>query len=74
MTAARALELHITRQLMNQRQSAPATSAARSPLARRLIGVLATTAGLFLLGSYLQELLFALLAGATIIALGYSKK
>ena len=43
-------------------------------LAERLIAVLAATAGVFLLGTYLQELLWALIAGGTVCSLGFSRK
>lgn len=41
-----------------------------SLLAERCIAVLAATAGLFLIGSVLQELLWALLAAGTVLTLG----
>jgi hypothetical protein len=69
MTAAKAIEYQITRQLL-QRQQGVATGSDFNLWVDRLIAILATTAGLFLLGSYLEELLWAVLAAGTIVTLG----
>jgi hypothetical protein len=70
MTAAKALEYHIIQQQLHRtRQHNVAPLGAR--WADRLIGVLATTVGLFLVGSFMEELLWVVLAGATMFILGY---
>jgi len=68
MTSARYFEQRITRDLMNRRQRQPAARSGRA--VERLITAAAVTAGMLLLGSYAQELLWALLAGAGVLALG----
>ncbi len=68
MTHARFIEYRITRDLLQRRERAPAASG-RLPV-EQLITVTAVTAGMLLLGSYAQELLWALLAGATVLTLG----
>jgi hypothetical protein len=40
------------------------------PVAERLITTVAVAAGMLVLGSYLQELLWVLLAGAAVLTLG----
>lgn len=73
MTAAKAFEIRIIRELISRRAGGAADAARRQPLlAERVIAVLAATAGLFLVGSLLQELLWALLAAGTVLALGSS--
>ena len=78
MTAAQRIESQITRQLLQRRaagclqQSAEQQSAVRadpSPWADRLIGILAVTAGLLILGSYIEELLWAAVAATTVFTL-----
>ena len=68
MTASKAIEYRITRQLL-QRQGG-GTKPRFATLADRVITVTAVTASLFLLGSYLQELLWALLAASAVLVLG----
>jgi hypothetical protein len=68
MTTARLLEHRITRDLLNRREHGPVPR--RGELAERLITVTAVTAAMLLLGSYAQELLWALLAGAAVLTLG----
>lgn len=67
MTAGKVLETRITRRLLARREVA---SAAPMSLAERCIALLAATAGVFVLASLMQELLWALLAGVTVISLG----
>jgi hypothetical protein len=68
MTTARFIEHRITRNLMQRRErQQPLTS---GPVAERLITTVAVAAGMLLLGSYLQELLWVLLAGAAVLTLG----
>jgi hypothetical protein len=68
MTTARFLEHRISRNLMQRRErQQPVTS---GPVAERLITTVAVAAGMLLLGSYLQELLWVLLAGAAVLTLG----
>lgn len=69
MTASKAIELRITRQLLSRRAAGRGASPGLAP-AERLIALLAVTAGLFVLGALLRELLWALLAAATVLALG----
>lgn len=69
MTTSRALEYQITRHLLRRREL---TRRSRlSPgMAERIITVAAVVAGAILLGSLLQELLWALLAAGTVLTLG----
>ena len=68
MTTARFIEHRITRNLMERRErQQPVTS---GPVAERLITTVAVAAGMLVLGSYLQELLWVLLAGAAVLTLG----
>jgi len=68
MTAAKLIEYRITRQLLQRREEGGRQQGV-NPWADRLIAILAVTAGLFVLGSYLEELLWAVLAAATIFTL-----
>lgn len=68
MSTARLIEHRITRELLHRRESGP--SACEHKLAERLISVAAVTAGMLLLGSYAQELLWAFIAGAAVLAMG----
>jgi hypothetical protein len=68
MTAAKLVEYRITRQLL-QRRAEGGVQQGVNPWADRLIAILAVTAGLFILGSYVEELLWAVLAVATICTL-----
>ena len=68
MTASKLIEYHITRQLL-QRSEKGCEPQGVNPWADRLIAILAVTAGLFVLGSYFEELLWALLAAATVFTL-----
>lgn len=68
MSTARRIEHSITRHLLERRREQ--SPAARSNVwLERLIAVLAATAGLSVLGSYFQEILWALLAAATLAML-----
>jgi hypothetical protein len=69
MTTAQAIEYRITRQAL-QRRSEKAPRVGFDTWPDRLIAVLAVTAGLLVLGSYLQELLWVSLAAGTIVTLG----
>lgn len=68
MTTARLIEYRITRDLIRKRELAPAARA--TARVERVITVAAVTAGMLLLGSYLQELLWVALAAAGVLALG----
>ena len=68
MTASKAIEYRVTRRLVKRQNGMSKYSLAK--LADRVITVTAVTAGLFLLGSYLQELLWALLAASAVLTLG----
>ncbi|MDH3994537.1 MAG: hypothetical protein OEV47_16575 [Gammaproteobacteria bacterium] len=68
MTASKAIEYRITRRLLQRQDGVAKHRLAR--LADRVITVIAVTAALFLLGSYLQELLWALLAASCVLTLG----
>lgn len=68
MTTARFIEYQITRDLLSRREQGSVPH--RRDVAERLITVTAVTAGMLLLGSYAQELLWALLAGAAVLTLG----
>jgi hypothetical protein len=68
MTAAKLIEYRITRQLLRRREEGGEQQGS-NVWADRLIAILAVTAGLFILGSYLEELLWALLAATTVCTL-----
>ena len=68
MTTARFIEHRITRNLLQRRERQRPASG--SPVAERLIITAAVSAGMLVLGSYLQELLWVLLAGAAVLTLG----
>jgi len=70
MTTAQAVEHRIVQGLLS-RPASPAQSP--TPTADRLIRLTATTALVFLLGTYLQELLWVALGSATVVALGFKK-
>ena len=67
MSAARLIEHRITRDLLRRRDVA---AAGNRQLVDRVITAAAVTTGMLLLGSYAQELLWALLAGAGVLTLG----
>ena len=73
MTAAKLIEYNITRQLVLRREDNGEQQGGLKQCsnlwADRLIAILAVTAGLCILGSYLEELLWALLAAATLCTL-----
>jgi hypothetical protein len=78
MTAAKRVEHQITRQLLQRREAgglqteltrAGAAQVTINPWADRIISILAVTAGLFVLGSYLEELLWAAVAATTVLTL-----
>ena len=74
MSNAKMIEYRITRQLL-QRQHLLGEGNTRGGIwVERAISVAAVTAGLFVVGSYLQELLWALLAGGAIVSMGVSNK
>ena len=72
MTTAKALEHRIIQHVLH----APRDDGGEESLppssrwAERLIAVLAATAGLFVVGVFMEELLWVLLAGATVFCLG----
>ncbi len=68
MTTARRIEHSITRQLLERRKE-PVEERRSNLWLERLIAVLAVTAGLSVVGSYFQEVLWALLAAATLAML-----
>jgi hypothetical protein len=72
MTAAKATEYRIIQQLLQRQEGGEPAS--MSLLAERLIAILATTAGVFLLGAYLQELLWVLIVMVTIGVLGFPRE
>lgn len=67
-TAARRIEHRITRKLL-QRQEGATEQERITPWADRLIAVGAVTVGLLILGSYVEELLWAAVAAATVVTL-----
>lgn len=71
----RRVERQIVRKLLHRmgrpRQDARHFSPRR--MAERLIALVATTTAIFLLGTYLQELLWAALAVATVLGLGFTE-
>lgn len=68
MTAAKAMEYRITRRVMQRRRYRRGPSFPK--LAERLITTVAVTALLVLMASYLQELLWVVLAASTILTIG----
>lgn len=74
MTNARAIEYRITQQLLQRQHSAGQLGSRYGSWVERAISVAAVTVGLFVVGSYLQELLWALLAGGAIVSMAYSNK
>lgn len=68
MSSVRFIEQRITSKLIRQRQQTPTTFG--SQWAERFIIAAAVAAAMVLLGSYLQELLWALMAGAAVLTLG----
>jgi hypothetical protein len=68
MTATKVVEYRIIRQLLQRREESD-RPLAFNPWAERLIAILALTAGLFVLGSYLEELLWVVLATALLLTL-----
>ena len=68
MTSARAIEYRIIQHRLRRREAEGVR--ARPRLAERLIMVAAATVSLLVLGAYAQELLWGLLAGATVLTLG----
>ena len=68
MTGTKLIEYRITRQLL-QRRGQAAEHHNPNHWADRLIAVLAVTVGLFIIGSFFEELLWAALAAATVITL-----
>lgn len=74
MTNARMIEYRITRQLLERQHSSGEESTRSGIWVERALSVAAVTAGLFVVGSLLQELLWALLAGGAIVSMGMSNK
>ncbi len=68
MATARLIEHRITRNLLRRRERSQRVS--NGSVAERLITMAAVTVGLLVLGTYLQELLWVLLAGAAVLTLG----
>ncbi|MEE4144625.1 MAG: hypothetical protein V2I26_07480 [Halieaceae bacterium] len=68
MTSVRYIEQRITRNLLRRREREHVVSGGSG--AERLITIAAVTVGMLVLGSYLQELLWVLLAGAAVLTLG----
>jgi hypothetical protein len=78
MSAVKQLEYQITRQLMQRREQIAVQQdetqqrqlhSATSKWADRLLAILALTAGLLVLGSFLEELLWAAVAATTLVTL-----
>jgi len=78
MTAVKHLEYQITRQLMRRREQLTVRQGSTqqgnrrwgtSKWADRLIAILALTTGLLVLGSFLEELLWAAVAATTLLTL-----
>lgn len=68
MTAAKLIEHRIIRNVIRRRESGATHQL--SGLADQLITAAAITAGLLLLGSYLQELMWVLLGAGVVLTLG----
>ena len=70
MTTARAIESNIIRRLQQRPEQEKEEGRASVRWADRLIAVSAATAALFIVGAYLEELLWVILAALTVFALG----
>lgn len=70
MTTAQAVEHRVIKSLL-QRYAPPSRSL--TPAADRVVRLTATIAAVFLLGTYMQELLWVSIAAATVAALGFKK-
>lgn len=68
MTGTKHIEYRITRQLL-QRRHPGVVQSDQNLWVDRLIAVLAVTAGLLIIGSYFEELLWAVVAAATVSTL-----
>ena len=68
MTSARAIEYRITQQLLRRREGH--SDCSRTRVVERLISVTAAVAALAVLGSFAQELLWALGGAAAVLTLG----
>ncbi len=68
MTTGRFIEHRITRNLLLRREREQLQGS--GAWAEKLITLAAVTVGMLVLGSYLQELLWVLLAGAAVLTLG----
>lgn len=67
-TAAKRIEYGITRKVLQRREGASGQETI-SPWADRLIAIGAVTVGLLIVGSYIEELLWAAVAAATVFTL-----
>tara|TARA_B110000902_G_scaffold95718_1_gene113251 strand:+ start:946 stop:1194 length:249 start_codon:yes stop_codon:yes gene_type:complete len=65
---AKRIEYRITRELL-QRREGPVEQEHITPWADRLIAIGAVTVGLLVLGAYVEELLWAAVAAATVFTL-----
>lgn len=68
MTNTKALEYRIARQLLDRRVESTQDQCGK--FVERFILIAAATAGLFVMGSYLQELLAVVIASGAVLALG----
>lgn len=68
MTTAKLVEYQVTRNVLRRREHGSRPRMSR--FAGRIIRVAAITAGMLLLGSYLQELLWVMLAAGAVLTLG----
>ncbi|NQX87997.1 MAG: hypothetical protein HRT77_04985 [Halioglobus sp.] len=64
-----AIEHRIIRQTLQRRETAIGYRRSSTVWVERLIAVLAATAGLLIVGSYAEEMLWLLLAVATVVTL-----
>jgi hypothetical protein len=71
MTTAKLVEYQITQQLLRRRESG--RSSLQNRIVERTIRTAAIVVGMVLLGSYLQELLWVVLAAGGVFALGVKK-
>jgi len=68
MTAAKSIEYRITRQLLSRQGGVK--EPVNTNIANRVIKIAAATVAVVIIGSYLQELLWLLVAASTVLALG----
>ena len=68
MTSGRAIEYRVTQQVLQRRMESGEVHSHR--FVNRFIAIVAIAGGMLLLGSFFQELMWAIVAGAGIVSMG----